>query len=280
MKVIKSITEMRQTAEALRRNNHKLALVPTMGYLHEGHLSLIRESHKRAEIIIVSIFVNPAQFGPEEDFQQYPREFEHDEQLCQAENVDIVFYPDVKEIYRKNHLTYISTENLADKLCGISRPIHFRGVTTIVTKLFNIVNPHVAVFGQKDAQQALILRQMVADLNFDIDIIIAPIVREEDGLALSSRNKYLTQEERKDALLISKSLMEAQKIIKHGENKSSIIISTINQQLNRAKLLKSEYIEIVDYQTLEPVSTIGTNTLIAIAAHVGKTRLIDNIIIE
>jgi pantoate--beta-alanine ligase len=279
MKVIRSIERMQQAASKCRNNGQIISFVPTMGFLHDGHLSLMRIARQKADILIASIFVNPTQFGPGEDLNRYPKNFERDEQLCKQENVDILFYPDKKDIYSNEHKTYVYSEDLATKLCGISRPNHFRGVTTIVTKLFNIVRPDIAVFGQKDAQQALILRRMSIDLNFNIQIIIGPIIREKDGLAMSSRNKYLNNDERREAIALNKSLELAGTLIENGEKKAASIKSKMFELLKEYKKVEIEYLEFVDYDSLLPVKTIRANTLIAIAAHIGQTRLIDNILV-
>jgi pantoate--beta-alanine ligase len=279
MKVINSISEMQKAANELRLKGRTLSFVPTMGFLHAGHLSLMRLAREKADVLIVSIFVNPTQFEPGEDFDQYPRDIEQDEQLCEQELVDILFYPEKDLMYPGNFNTFIITENLSNRLCGVTRPVHFRGVTTIVAKLFNIVKPHFAVFGQKDAQQALILRRMVIDLNFDIELIIAPIIREPDGLAMSSRNQYLNEDERQDALVLSQALNIAEKMIAAGEENSKTIKSEMMKMIHSAPLVILDYLEIVDYNSLESVDRISENTLIAIAARIGNTRLIDNIIV-
>ena len=279
MKVINSISEMQKVANELRLKGRSLSFVPTMGFLHAGHLSLMRLAREKADVLIVSIFVNPTQFEPGEDFDRYPRDIEQDEQLCEQEFVDILFYPEKDLMYPGDFTTFIITENLSNRLCGVIRPVHFRGVTTIVAKLFNIVKPHFAVFGQKDAQQALILRRMVIDLNFDIELIIAPIIREPDGLAMSSRNQYLNEDERQDALVLSQALNIAKKMIASGEKNSKTIKAEMMRMIHSAPLVNLDYLEIVDYYSLEPVDRIGGNTLIAIAAIIGSTRLIDNIIV-
>ena len=267
---------MQHIADKIRTSGETIALVPTMGYLHEGHLSLIRLAREHADKVIVSIFVNPTQFGPNEDLNRYPRDFERDEQLCQREKTDFIFYPNAGDMYYPNHLTYVSTLDLPGKLCGVTRPDHFRGVTTVVSKLFNITKPHTAVFGQKDAQQALILRRMVLDLNFDIRMIIAPIVREPDGLAMSSRNKYLSEPERAQAVVLSQALKHAVDLIQHETRDADLIRAEMNKIISRADLARLDYLEIVDYETLQPVAMIVDGTLIAVAAFLGKTRLIDN----
>lgn len=279
MKVISSISEMQHTADHIRASGLTIALVPTMGYLHEGHLSLIRRARAHADKVVVSIFVNPTQFGPNEDLEQYPRDFERDEQLCRREKTDIIFYPSAGDMYQHNHLTYVSTLDLPARLCGLSRPDHFRGVTTVVSKLFNIVKPHVAVFGQKDAQQALILRRMVIDLNYDIEMIIAPIVREPDGLAMSSRNKYLSEQERLQAVVLNQALLRAADLVRHDTRDAGKIRAEMKNIIARSDLVRLDYLEIVDYDTLQPVEQIADGTLIALAAFLGKTRLIDNVLI-
>jgi len=280
MKVIKDITEMQNASDALRQQNKTIGFVPTMGDLHEGHLSLIQESKKKADVTVVSIYVNPTQFGPNEDFDKYPRDFERDEQLCKEVCVDIVFYPDNEQIYFSDHFTYVITDQLASKLCGKSRPIHFRGVTTIVAKLLNIVKPHFAVFGQKDAQQCILIQRMIKDLNFDVKLIIVPTKREPDGLAMSSRNKYLSQQQRKNASIIYLSLEEANELIKNGKNQSELILESINNNLKSVPDIKIDYVSIVNMNNLEPVKNIAKNTLIAVAVYFDSTRLIDNIIVN
>jgi len=280
MKVIKDIKEMQSISNALRMQGEIIGFVPTMGSLHEGHLSLIEKIKKESDKTIVSIYVNPTQFGPNEDFDKYPRNFERDEQLCADAGVDMVFYPQNNKMYSTDNFTYVITEQLANKLCGKSRPEHFRGVTTIVAKLFNIVKPHFAVFGQKDAQQCIIIQRMVDDLNFDVKIIIAPIKREADGLAMSSRNKYLSLQHRTNATIINSSLCEANELIKKGEKHSPVILDSIKNNLHSISDLKIDYVSIVNMQNLEPVATITKNTLIAVAVNFDSTRLIDNIIIN
>lgn len=280
MKVIKNITEMQELSNQLKQNNRKIGLVPTMGFLHEGHLSLIRIIKKNCDICVVSIFINPTQFGPTEDFEKYPRDFSRDKQLCNQEGTDIIFYPSAEDLYRNSHKTFIITEDLSKKLCGITRPTHFRGVTTIVAKLFNIVKPDNAIFGQKDAQQFVIIKRMVEDLNYDIKLIMAPIVRDKDGLAMSSRNKYLNSHERKDAFVLYKSLQLAKNMIKKGEKDTKTIGNEMRKLINNSNSASLDYLSFVDINTLEPVNKIRKDTLIALAVFIGDTRLIDNIIIS
>lgn len=278
MKVIKTISEMRRWRE--ENGSHRVALVPTMGFLHEGHLSLIRAAKKRSEAIIVSIYVNPTQFAPGEDLEQYPRDFDRDEALCRAEEVDVVFYPSNEEMYPAGHKTYVVTDDLSGILCGQSRPTHFRGVTTIVAKLFNIVRPDSAVFGQKDAQQALIIKRMNQDLNFGIHIITAPIVRETDGLAMSSRNKYLSKRQRKESTVLFKSLQMARDEYGKGNRNFAAIRDKMEEYIRQHSSAKIDYIEYRDADTLGAVEKSSKKILFLLAAYFGKTRLIDNTILE
>ena len=276
MKIVSDIREMQQLAGHYRQQGKTIGFVPTMGYLHEGHLSLMRRARPQCDILVVSIFVNPTQFGPNEDFERYPRDFERDERLCREVGVDVVFYPTADAMYPRPYLTYVHVEKLSETMCGASRPGHFRGVTTVVTKLFNIVQPHIAVFGQKDYQQSLIIRQMVRDLNFDVQIDVAPIVREADGLAMSSRNKYLSPEERQQALVLYRSLTRAEELIREGERNVNTLLQAMKTVISEAPDARIDYIAIVDAETLEPLSTVRHNTVIALAVYIGTTRLIDN----
>ncbi|WP_077369120.1 pantoate--beta-alanine ligase [Anaerosalibacter sp. Marseille-P3206] len=276
MRVINSIEEIKK----IKRDNISIGFVPTMGYLHEGHISLIKKAKEENDIVITSIFVNPTQFGPNEDFEKYPRDESRDLQKCEENGCDIVFLPQVDEMYPDSFLTFVQVEELGKGLCGKSRPTHFRGVTTVLTKLFNIVKPDRAYFGQKDAQQLVIVKKMVEDLNMDVEIIGCPIVREADGLAISSRNTYLSPEERNDALFLNKSLKLAKNIIENGEKNISIIKNEMEKAILSGNNNAIDYIEFVDTKTLNPVSEIKDNVLIAIAVKVGKTRLIDNIVVE
>jgi pantoate--beta-alanine ligase len=280
MKVIKKIDEMRSVASGIKSGGMSVGFVPTMGYLHEGHLSLVRESLRKADVTVVSIFVNPTQFGPREDFKQYPRDFKRDSEILEREGVDYLFAPEADEIYPQGYRTYVEVHDLQGKLCGRSRPSHFRGVCTVVLKLFNIVNPDISFFGQKDAQQAIILKRMVKELNLDIKIEALPIIREEDGLALSSRNNYLTQKERKAALILSKSLKEAQSMIEKGQRDAARIIEGMKEKIGSEPLAKIDYVEIVDLDNLNPVSRIEGEALAALAVFIGKVRLIDNKILN
>jgi len=252
-----------------------------MGYLHEGHTSLINIARKHADIVVVSIFVNPIQFGPSEDYDRYPRDIERDKEILEKMGVDIMFYPSVDDLYPKGFTTYVEVKGLSDKLCGRYRPGHFRGVTTVVAKLFNIVMPDIAVFGEKDAQQAIIIKRMVRDLNFPVKIIVGPTVREPDGLAMSSRNEYLTEEERKVAPAIYQSLLLAKNLVEQGERDASKIIAAMHEFLSKYDRIRVEYIEIVDKEELNPIERLEKGeALIAIAAYLGKARLIDNITVK
>jgi pantoate--beta-alanine ligase len=279
MKAIKKIDEMRSEVSGIKSRGMSIGFVPTMGYLHEGHLSLVRESLRKADVTVVSIFVNPAQFGPREDLKEYPRDLNRDSDVLEREGVDYLFVPESVEIYPQGHKTYVEVCDLQDKLCGRSRPGHFRGVCTVVLKLFNIINPDISFFGQKDAQQAIILKRMVKELNLEVIIEVLPIIREEDGLALSSRNKYLTQEERKAALVLSKSLKEAQSMMEKGQRDSAAIIKEMKEMIGRESLVKIDYVEIVDMDNLDPVARIEKEALAAVAVFIGKVRLIDNTIL-
>jgi len=271
---------MRSWSRQIRRQGHTIGFVPTMGYLHQGHLSLIRAAKKQAEQVVASIYVNPTQFAPGEDLQSYPRDFKRDRQLCEQEGVDVIFYPSDKEMYTPFHKTYVITEGLSKILCGQSRPSHFRGVTTIVAKLLNIVKPHVAVFGQKDFQQAVIIRRMVEDLNFDVQIFVAPIVREADGLAMSSRNKYLTVAQRSQATILYRSLQRAKQEFSKGNRSAEAISTQIRKLINTAPEAKIDYIEIVDAETLKAARLGQRPALVALAVYFGQTRLIDNTVLE
>lgn len=280
MKIITSPSEMQAYSNKARMEGKIIGFVPTMGFLHEGHLSLMRRCRSENDICVVSIFVNPTQFGPNEDYERYPRDLERDSKMSEEVGVDIIFHPSVEDMYPKGYATFVNVERLTEKMCGLSRPGHFRGVTTVVTKLFNLVKPHRAYFGQKDAQQAIVIKRMVQDLNMDIEIIVMPTVREKDGLAMSSRNKYLNEEERKSALVLSRSLFTAEEMIRSGVRNASDIYKAIKEMIEREPLARIDYISIVDAETLEDVSEIRTNTLIALAVFIGQTRLIDNIVVN
>lgn len=282
MRIITKVKEMQKVADELRGEGKIIGVVPTMGYLHEGHLSLIRIAKEKSDVVITTIFVNPLQFAPHEDYEKYPRDFKRDARLAQSAGCDIIFHPSVEEMYPENFLTYVEVDKITKVLEGEFRPTHFRGVTTVVAKLFNITKPHIAIFGQKDAQQALIIKQMVRDLNFDVEIIVAPIVREADGLAMSSRNVYLSESERKDATVLYQSLNLAERLIKEGEKKPQNIISQMEGLIKSKPTAKIDYIAIVDPNTLEKVEKLeeGGEYLVAIAVRIGSTRLIDNILVK
>jgi pantoate--beta-alanine ligase len=250
-----------------------------MGALHEGHLSLIRQGRKENDSVVVSIFVNPIQFGPHEDYRRYPRNLSKDMYLCRKEGVDVIYYPRPKDMYAGDFKTYVEVKDLSQVLCGKSRPGHFRGVATVVTKLFNIVEPDVAYFGQKDMQQAVIIKKMVSDLNMPIKVKVMPIVREEDGLAMSSRNAYLNPQERKEASILYQALIRAEGLIKKGKRDSQYIIKKMKGLINSKRSTQIDYIEIVDLDNLKPLKTVKGKVLIALAVWVGRTRLIDNIIV-
>jgi len=280
MKIVTKIIDVKKELKEVRSHGKTIGFIPTMGYLHEGHLSLVRESLQSTDVTVVSIFINPAQFGPKEDFKEYPRNLERDSELLEKEGVDYLFVPDKNEIYPEGYETYIEVHTLQDKLCGRSRPGHFRGVNTVVLKFFNIICPDISFFGQKDAQQAVILKRMVQDLDLDVRIEVLPIIREKDGLALSSRNAYLNREERKAALVLSKSLKEAQSMIEKGERDSVEIVNRMREVINSVPLVKIDYIEIVDMVKLNPIARMEKEALAALAAYIGKVRLIDNTILR
>jgi pantoate--beta-alanine ligase len=280
MNTVRKIKEMKSVVRDVRSLGKSVGLVPTMGYLHEGHLSLVQASLQSADCTVVSIFVNPAQFGPKEDFKEYPRDLARDSQLLEKLGVDLLFCPDYTEMYPPDYKTYIEVESLQDKLCGPSRPGHFRGVCTVVLKLFNIVQPDVAFFGQKDAQQAIILKRMVSDLNLDVRVEVMPTVREEDGLALSSRNVYLDPEQRQSALCLSRSLNEAAGMIRSGERRTDPLMDRMREIIDREDLAKLDYIAIVDTGSLEPLKEIKKEALIALAVFFGSVRLIDNMMVS
>jgi len=271
---------MQVRSDRMRRQYKTIVLVPTMGFLHDGHLSLIKEGRRHGDDMVVSIFVNPTQFGPEEDLESYPRNLERDLELLQKEGVDAVFTPDAKEIYGKRFQTYVTLEKLPNYLCGVSRPIHFRGVATVVAKLFNTVKPHVAVFGRKDYQQLVVIRQMVRDLDFGIEIIGAPTVREPDGLAMSSRNNYLTPEHRISALSLYKSLQKAKDLIKSGVQDAATIIDEAKELIQSYPETDIDYIAICDTETLVDIQVIDRPVQMVLAVRVGKARLIDNMLLN
>jgi len=280
LKVIEKVSEMQALADAWREEKQKIGFVPTMGALHEGHLSLIRRARELCDRVVVSIFVNPTQFGPAEDFAKYPRPIEADSEWCRREGVDTLFLPSVEEMYPDGNQTYVQVDGLTERLCGRSRPGHFRGVATIVAKLFLCVKPHVAVFGAKDFQQAAMVRRMVRDLLFDLQIEVAPTVREASGLAISSRNAYLTPEEKISATVLYQSLNLAESLIQSGERSCERIIAAMGSLIDAVDGTRVDYIEIVDEVDLQPVAIVDRRVVIALAVFVGQTRLIDNRVVE
>jgi pantoate--beta-alanine ligase len=279
MKVCAGIQEMRSECRAARRGGAHLGLVPTMGALHEGHLSLVRAARASCDVVAASIFVNPSQFGPNEDLAKYPRRFDLDRELLENEKVDLLFAPSVEEMYPRGSVTWVTVEELSDKLDGLSRPGHFRGVTTVVAKLFHIVEPDAAFLGQKDAAQVAIIRRMVRDLHLPVAIVACPTVREADGLAMSSRNVYLTPEERKRALVLHHALLRAKNLADGGEVNAARLIAAGREEFARQNSVPLDYLEILNPDTLDPVEDVSNGALVAVAAFVGTTRLIDNILL-
>ena len=279
MQICTTISEMRSAGSAAHGAGKRLALVPTMGALHEGHLSLVRAARAKCDVVVVSIFVNPTQFGPNEDLTKYPRPFTRDCELLRNEKVDFVFAPTVEEMYPPCSATFANVQNLSDRLCGKSRPGHFRGVTTVVSKLFNIVSPDVAFFGQKDAAQVAVIRAMVRDLNFPVEIVAGPIVRETDGLAMSSRNAYLTPQQRSQALALYRTLARVRELYDLGERDTEQLIGAGKRTFEREPAARLDYLEIVDPDTLAPLENAEPGALVAIAGILGTTRLIDNIVL-
>ncbi len=279
MKIITDINKMRLWSKGTGQQNKTIAFVPTMGYLHEGHLSLMRKARSENDYLVVSIFVNPAQFGPKEDLKRYPRNFTRDKRLARLCGTDIIFYPRACDMYPDGYKTYVNVEGLSNVLCGVSRPGHFRGVATVVLKLFNVVGPDIAYFGRKDAQQAIIIKKMVSDLNLSVKIKVLPIVREKDGLAMSSRNRYLGRGQRENAIILYKSLQTAVGMVK-SKNKSPREITALVRRMIKSKgATRIDYVKIVDINSLEEVKKIKGRLLIAVAVFFGKTRLIDNVIV-
>ena len=280
MNLLNTPSELQHWAQEQRAAGRRIGCVPTMGCLHEGHLSLVKEAQSRTDLVVVTIFVNPTQFGPHEDFNRYPRTVERDLELCRNAGVQAVFLPQPADMYAADHSVYVVEEQLGGNLCGASRPGHFRGVCTVVAKLFNLALPHVAVFGQKDYQQAAIIRRMVRDLNFPVEIVVAPIVREPDGLAMSSRNRYLSPEERQHALGLSRALQQAQAACTAGETDAAVLCRHLADMLTNQCGLRVDYISAVDSTTLQPTTRLEPGVVIALAAVAGKTRLIDNAVLQ
>lgn len=276
MRIVSTVKEVRETVKGWRAEGLTVGLVPTMGYLHEGHGSLITRAKQDNDRVVVSVFVNPMQFGPTEDLESYPRDLEKDSRFCESLGADLIFHPEPEEMYHKNFSTYVDMSVLTEELCGLSRPVHFRGVCTVVNKLFNIVQPDRAYFGEKDAQQLAVIRHMAEDLNMDLEIVGCPIVREEDGLAKSSRNTYLSPEERKAALILSKTIFLGQQMVKDGETDAEKLVAAMKKNIGTEPLAKIDYVKAVDGLTMQQVQTISSPTLVAMAVYIGKTRLIDN----
>ncbi|MFW6022992.1 MAG: pantoate--beta-alanine ligase [Halanaerobiaceae bacterium] len=281
MLIAKKIRKVRKNVRKAKMEGKRVGFVPTMGFLHEGHLSLVRKAVQENDFVVVSIFVNPTQFGPHEDFDSYPRDYERDVSLLEKIDTDLIFIPEVAEMYSENNSTFVNVNNITDRLCGSSRPAHFQGVTTVVSKLFNIVQPDRAYFGQKDYQQLLVIKKMVKDLNFPVEIIGLPIVREEDGLAMSSRNKYLNEEERRQALILYKSLLKAKELVeKEKIYDIEVIRQQIKEMIDEKPAARIDYVQLVDPETLDDIDKVTDKLLIALAVYVGDTRLIDNMVIH
>lgn len=277
MKVVSTVKEVRDLVKAWKKEGQTVGLVPTMGYLHEGHGSLITKARENNDKVVVSIFVNPMQFGPTEDLDSYPRDLEKDSAFCESLGADLIFHPTPEEMYHDDFSTYVDMSVLTEELCGLSRPVHFRGVCTVVNKLFNIVQPDNAYFGEKDAQQLAIIKHMVQDLNMDIQIVGCPIVREADGLAKSSRNTYLSAEERQAALILSQTIELAKKLVAEGETNAEVLVEKMKANIETEPLAKIDYVKAVNGLTMQQQKEIKTPTLVAMAVYIGSTRLIDNV---
>ena len=280
MRSVDSIREMWDWSEEQRLQKKRIALVPTLGFLHEGHLELVREGRRRGDLLVVSIFVNPTQFAPNEDFNTYPRDFERDRKILAGEDVDILFHPSESEMYPDGYQTNVEVDQLSRFLCGAERPGHFRGVATVLVKLFNIVRPHVAVFGLKDYQQFLVVRRMVEDLNLDVEVVGIPTVREQDGLAISSRNHYLSEQERTAALCLRRALGRAEALVQQGERDAKGIIREVTAEIANEPLARVEYVQLCDPENLEAIETIQDKALLALSVRIGKARLIDHSILR
>lgn len=280
MKLVDNIQRMSMLSKILKKEGKTIGFVPTMGYLHDGHMSLARAARQHTDVVVISIFVNPAQFGPGEDIEKYPKDLKRDEDIAGLAGADVLFCPSVAEMYPEGYATYVNVDRLTETLCGKSRPEHFRGVATVVAKLFGIVRPDIAYFGQKDAQQAAVIKKMAEDLNIDLEIKVLPIVREKDGLAMSSRNVYLSKDERKEAVCLKEALDKAEQAIKSGERDPGIIISGMKELVTSKSSARIDYIEIVDLKNLRPIAPLSGDVLIAMAVFIGNTRLIDNVIVK
>lgn len=276
MQIVSTIKDVKAVVKKWKEEGHTIGFVPTMGFLHEGHGSLITAAREANEKVVVSIFVNPMQFGPNEDFDSYPHDLERDSKICENLGVDLIFHPTPEEMYPQDFFTYVDMSVLTEELCGLNREGHFRGVCTVVNKLFNITQPDRAYFGEKDAQQLAIIKQMVKDLCMNVEVIDCPTVREEDGLAKSSRNTYLSPEDRGAALIVSDTISLGESLVKEGETNAEKLIAAMETHLKTEPKAKIEYVKVVDGETLQPISTIRPGVLVAIAVHIGKTRLIDN----
>ena len=279
MVIMHTVKEVRDFVRRARAEGKTVGFVPTMGYFHEGHLSLMRRAREECGVVVVSIFVNPLQFGPREDYQRYPRDFQRDRELAEGAGVDAIFYPSVEEMYPPGYATYVEVQGITECLCGVFRPGHFRGVTTVVAKLFNIVQPDRAYFGQKDAQQALVIKKMVRDLNMDLEVVVLPTVREEDGLAMSSRNVYLSPRERQLAAAIPRSLRAAEEAYKAGERQAQKIVELVRGVLGESPGIEIEYVEVRSLPNLEPLERVEGPALLALAVRIGPARLIDNTVL-
>ena len=279
METVTTRSDMWRLSDEWRRAGKRIAFVPTMGYLHEGHLSLFDIGRRAGDVLVVSIFVNPTQFGPNEDLERYPRDLEGDLAKARSRGVDVVYAPDVSEVYPEGFQTFVEVTELSKPLCGARRPGHFRGVATVVTKLFNVVRPHVAVFGQKDYQQLKVIQRLVRDLDMDIEILSGPIVREPDGLAMSSRNAYLSPEERQRALSLSRGLAKAEAMFARGERRASVLVEAVRKEMDEAGGVRIDYVELRDAETLEELERVEGPAVLAVAAFVGSTRLIDNVLL-
>lgn len=278
MKIVSTIKEVREYVNTWKKEGNTVGFVPTMGYLHEGHMSLVNAAGENDKVV-VSIFVNPMQFGPNEDLASYPRDLERDAKMCEEHGVDLIFHPTPEEMYEDNFYSYVDMNTLTEELCGLTRPVHFRGVCTVVTKLFNIVLPDKAYFGQKDAQQLAVIKRMVKDLNMPLEIIGCPIVREADGLAKSSRNTYLSEKERKAALVLSRSIFLGKEMAEQGEADAAKIVAAMTEEISKEPLAKIDYVKAVSMDNMQQIKTMEGSVLIAIAVYIGKTRLIDNFMI-
>ncbi len=276
MHVIETARDMQKLSESLRLQGKTIAFVPTMGYLHEGHLRLMEEGKKRSDCLITSIYVNPTQFGPGEDLDKYPRDFERDEGLSRDVGVDVIFYPSNAEMYPEHYHTYVTVESITDNLCGLTRPGHFRGVATVCAKLFNIVKPHVTIFGKKDFQQLAVIKRLVADLNMDIEVVGIPTIRESDGLAMSSRNAYLQENARESALSLNRSLILAERLYAEGERDASVILKAVKDFIEKHPDTRIDYVKICDVETMQDVTFLERTSVLALAVWVGIPRLIDN----